>query len=385
MTIPIAYNLRNLVVRKTTTLMTALGIALTVATLLAILALVNGLRVTLSASGDPLRIIVLRQGADSELVSNFVRSQFQDLKFKQGIATGSDGQPLASLEMVTIANLSEEDDSDININVRALLAVGRELRPNVHISSGRWYQAGQREVVVGKLLAIQHEAAHIGKKIRLGRGDWLIVGIMDGGGGATDSEVWGDLNQISSDTQRIETLSSATVKAVDAVAAQALINDINNDQRLNLTAVSEKEYYDRQTGSATPIRDVGIFVAIIMAIGSSFAAMNTMYAAVARRSREIGTLRVLGFSPGSILVSFFLESVLLSALGGVLGCLLALPLNGLTTQVGANFATMAFGFHVTPSIMAVGLGFAVILGCLGGVFPARMASRKEILTALREV
>ena len=175
MTIPIAYNLRNLVVRKTTTLMTALGIALTVATLLAILALVNGLRVTLSASGDPLRIIVLRQGADSELVSNFVRSQFQDLKFKQGIATGSDGQPLASLEMVTIANLSEEDDSDININVRALLAVGRELRPNVHISSGRWYQAGQREVVVGKMLAIQHEAAHIGRKIRLGRGDWLIV------------------------------------------------------------------------------------------------------------------------------------------------------------------------------------------------------------------
>ncbi len=258
MTIPIAYNLRNLVVRKTTTLMTALGIALTVATLLAILALVNGLRVTLSASGDPLRIIVLRQGADSELVSNFVRSQFQDLKFKQGIATGSDGQPLASLEMVTIANLSEEDDSDININVRALLAVGRELRPNVHISSGRWFQAGQREVVVGKMLAIQlSEAAHIGRKIRLGRGDWLIVGVMDAGGGATDSEIWGDLNQISSDTAAHRDPQFGNREATDAVAAQALINDINNDQRLNLNAVSEKEYYDRQTGSAAPIGDVG--------------------------------------------------------------------------------------------------------------------------------
>ena len=386
MAIPIAYNLRNLVVRKTTTIMTALGIALTVATLLAILALVNGLRVTLSASGDPLRIVVLRQGADSELVSNFLRSQFQDLKFKQGIAAGAAGQPLASLEVVTIANLGVADSSDINVNVRALLPVGRELRPNVHVVSGRWYRAGQREVVAGKMLALQHESAHIGKKIHLGRGEWLIVGVMDGGGGATDSEVWGDLNQISADLQRIETLSSTTVKATDAVTAKALINDINNDQRLNMTAVSEREYYDRQTGSGAPIRDVGIFVAIIMAVGSSFAAMNTMYAAVARRSREIGTLRVLGFSPGSIMLSFFLESVLLSLLGGALGCLLALLLlNGYSTQVGANFATMAFRFTVTPTIMAVGLAFSAVLGAVGGLLPARMAARKEILTALRAV
>jgi putative ABC transport system permease protein len=385
MAIPIAYNLRNLVVRKTTTLMTALGIALTVAMLLAILALVNGLRVTLTASGDPLRIVVVRQGSDSELVSNFVRTQFQDIKFKPGIATGSDGQPLASLEMVTIINLSRENDSDVNVNVRALLGVGRELRPNVHIVSGRWYQPGQREVVVGRMLAQQHEDAHLGKNIRFGRGEWRIVGVMDGGGGSTDSEIWADLNQVSSDMQRVEILSSVTLKAVDAVAAKALINDISNDQRLDLSAVSEQEYYARQTSSADPIKFIGIFVAIIMAVGSSFAAMNTMYAAVARRSREIGTLRVLGFSRGSILLSFWMEAVLLSLLGGLLGCLLALPLNGLTTQVGANFATMAFAFHVTPEIMAVGLVFALVLGSLGGLFPARMASRKEILTALREV
>jgi len=385
MAIPFAYNLRNLVVRKTTTIMTALGIALTVAVLLAILALVNGLRVTLTASGDPLRIVVVRQGSDSELVSNFVRTQFQDIKFKPGIATGSDGQPLASLEMVTIINLSRENDSDVNVNVRALLGVGRELRPNVHIVSGRWYQPGQREVVVGRMLAQQHEDAHLGKNIRFGRGEWRIVGVMDGGGGSTDSEIWADLNQVSSDMQRVEILSSVTLKAVDAVAAKALINDISNDQRLDLSAVSEQEYYARQTSSADPIKFIGIFVAIIMAVGSSFAAMNTMYAAVARRSREIGTLRVLGFSRGSILLSFWMEAVLLSLLGGLLGCLLALPLNGLTTQVGANFATMAFAFHVTPEIMAVGLVFALVLGSLGGLFPARMASRKEILTALREV
>jgi putative ABC transport system permease protein len=385
MAIPLAYNLRNLVVRKTTTIMTALGIALTVAMLLAILALVNGLKIALTASGDPLRIVVMRKGSDSELVSNFVRAEFQDLKFKQGIATGSDGQPLASLEMVTIVNLSRENDSDVNVNIRALLPVGRDVRPNVHIVSGRWYETGRRELVVGRMLAEQHPDAHVGKKIHFARGDWDVVGIMDGGGGATDSEIWADLNQISSDMQRIEVLSAATLKATDAVAAKALINDINNDQRLDLTALGEQEYYDRQTESAAPIKAVGVFVAIIMAVGSAFAAMNTMYAAVARRSREIGTLRVLGFSRGSMLVSFFVESVLLSLLGGVLGCLLALPLNSLNTQIGANFATLAFAFHVTPLSMAVGISFAIILGAVGGVFPARNASRKEILTALREV
>jgi putative ABC transport system permease protein len=201
-----------------------------------------------------------------------------------------------------------------------------------------------------------------------------------------DSEIWGDLNQITSDYQRVEVASSAMVRATDAVAAKALINEVENDQRLNMHALSEKEYYDLQTASGAPIQAIGIVVAIIMAVGSSFAAMNTMYAAVSRRSREIGTLRVLGFSRGSILLSFFLESVLLAGLGGLLGCLLVMPLNGLTTAVGnSNFAELAFDFRVTPQIMLVGIGFAAVLGCVGGLFPARNASRKEILTALREV
>ena len=153
-----------------------------------------------------------------------------------------------------------------------------------------------------------------------------------------------------------------------------------------MNALSESAYYDAQTASAAPIEFIGIFVAIIMAIGSSFAAMNTMYAAVARRSREIGTLRVLGFSKGSILFSFFLESVLLSALGGLIGCLLVLPLNGITTGIGSsNFSETAFNFHVTPQIMLIGIAFAVILGAVGGLFPASNAARKEILTALREI
>ena len=387
MAIPLAYNLRNLVVRKTTTLMTALGIGLTVAVLLAVLSMVNGLRATLTTSGDPLHILVLRKGSSSELVSNFPRATYQDLKFKQGIATGSDGQPMASLELVTVINLASVDNPNgSNVTVRGLPPVGVALRPNVKISEGRWYRPGQFELVTGKLIARRYPGAHIGKKIHLGRSDWTIVGVLDAGRGEQNSEIWGDLNQMGADLNRIEVLSSALIQATDPVAAAALTENINNDQRLEMTAMSEKEYYDQQTQQGAPIEFTGIFVAVIMAIGSSFAAMNTMYAAVARRAREIGTLRVLGFSRGSILLSFFVEAVLLSTLGGLLGCLLVLPLNGLTTGVGsANFSELAFDFRVTPQIMLTGIAFAVILGAVGGLFPARMASKKEILTALREV
>jgi putative ABC transport system permease protein len=387
MAIPLSYNLRNLVVRKTTTLMTALGIALTVAVLLAVLALVNGLRVTLTTTGDLLHVIVMRKGSTSELVSLFTRTQFQDLKFKPGIASGHDGQPLASLEMITVINLANVDNPDgANVTVRGLQPTGIEMRRNVKIATGRWFTSGRRELVVGDSVARRFPAAGLGKKIQLGRGDWDIVGVFDAGRGAQDSEIWGDLNQIASDFNRVEVLSSALLRATDEVTAKTLINDINSDRRLELTAASEKDYYDQQTDSAAPIEYTGIIVAIIMAVGSSFAAMNTMYAAVSRRAREIGTLRVLGFSRFSILLSFFVEGVLLSALGGLLGCLLVMPLNGITTAIGSNnFSELAFDFTVTPKIMLTGIAFAVVLGSFGGLFPARSASRKEILTALREV
>src|SRR5436190_8228419 len=386
MAIPIAYNLRNLVVRKTTTLMTAFGIALTVAVLLAILALVNGLRVTLASSGDPMHVIVVRKGANSELVSGFTRAQFQDLKFKPGIATGRDGQPLASLELLTVVNLVNVDaPNGVNVSVRGLQPAGVELRHGVHIAAGRWFDWGRKELVVGQSVAKRFPDAHLGGKIRVGLSEWEVVGVMNAGRSTADSEVWASLEQLSADMRRVDALSSALVQATDAVTATALLNSIQNDQRLGLEAWSEKEYYDRQTAGAAPIEYTGIFVALIMAVGSSFAAMNTMYAAVSRRGREIGTLRVLGFSRGSILFSFFLESVLLAGLGGVLGCLLVLPLNGITTAVGnANFSETAFDFRVTPQIMLGGVLFAIVLGVFGGVFPARNASKKEILTALRE-
>jgi len=387
MSIPLAYNLRNLVVRKTTTLMTALGIALTVAVLLAVLGLINGLRSTLSASGDPLHVIVLRKGSTSELTSVFQRTQEQDLKFKAGIARSAKGDPLVSVEIITLAELtSPSHPNGGNVTVRGMEPAGIEMRRNCQIVQGRWFQAGRRELVVGKETAKDYPDANIGHKIRFGKGDWDIVGVFEANGGAQSSEIWGDVNQVAGDYNRTDALSVALVQAADPVIVQALINDINNDQRLGMEAASEQEYYARQTQSGAPMEYTGIFVAIIMAIGSSFAAMNTMYAAVARRAREIGTLRVLGFSRGSILISFFLESLLLAVLGGLLGCLLVLPLNLTTTSIGnANISQTVFSFSVTPQTMAVGIVFAVFMGTIGGLFPARNASRKEILTALREV
>jgi putative ABC transport system permease protein len=388
MAIPLSYNLRNLTVRKTTTVMTALGIALTVAVLVAAFALVDGLRIAFESSGHPLNILVTRKGSDSELSSNFARQVFNDLKFKQGIARNAAGEPLASLEMVTVISLvSTEFPDGSNITVRGVTPVGLAVREAVKLETGRWFTAGRREVTVGSSIAERYPAAQVGKKLKFGRGEWEVVGVYRSEQPAQNSEIMTDLNQAASDFGREEVLSSALVRATDEVAHQALINDMSYDTRLNVQARAEKDYYAQQTSSGDLVRYLGTFVALIMAVGSCFAAMNTMYAAVARRSKEIGTLRVLGFSRRSILLSFLLESVMLAVLGGLLGIVMVLPLNGLTTGIGSNvtFSETAFQLKVTPEVMMRGMLFALFMGAFGGFLPAFSAARKEILTALRQI
>ena len=388
MAIPLSYNLRNLTVRKTTTMMTALGIALTVAVLLAAFALVDGLRVAFESSGHPLQILVTRKGSDSELSSNFARSVFNDLKFKQGIAKNAKGEPLASLEMVTVISLaSKEYPEGSNISVRGVTPIGLEMREDMTLKQGRWFTPGRREVTIGSSVAKRSPDAQVGMKLRFGRGDWDVVGVFDSSQLARNSEILADLNQAASDFERTEVLSSALVRATDPVAHQALINDLSYDTRLNVTARSEKEYFQIQTSSGDLVRYLGTFVAAIMAIGSCFAAMNTMYAAVARRSKEIGTLRILGFSRRAILFSFLLESILLSLLGGLLGIVLVLPLSGITTGIGSmvTFSEVAFQLHVSPQIMMKGMLFALFMGAFGGFLPAFSAARKPILVALRQI
>jgi len=257
---------------------------------------------------------------------------------------------------------------------------------SVRLVAGRWFQTGQREVVVGRAVAKRYPSARIGNRIRFGKGDWEIVGVMDGGQSALNSEIWGNFDQISADYNRQDSSSSVLLRATAPVALDALKHSIEDDRRLNASAITQKDCYESQTSSGAPLEFLGIFVAIIMAIGSGFATMNTMYAAVTRRAKEIGTLRTLGFSEGSILLSFLAESVLLSALAGILGCLLALPLNLVTTGIGnmTSFSEIAFRFRVGVTALLSGFAFAIVLGALGGVLPARAAARKEILSALRE-
>ena len=388
MAIPISYNLRNLLVRKTTTILTALGISLTVAVLVAVLALVEGLRSSFEASGRPLNVLVMRKGATAELLSVVTRSNFQDFKFKPGIARDQNGQPLASLEMVTIINNlgTGKAAEGMNINLRGLTAVGIEMRDHVHLIEGRFFEPGRRELVVGKNIVARYSKVRLGSRVHFGRGDWDVVGIMDGGRSNASSEVYADLNQISGDYNRTEFLSSALLRAVDPVAMQALRNSLETDPRFNFSTQSERDYYASQMASATPVRFMGLLVCTIMAVGSSFAAMNTMYAAVARRSADIGMLRVLGFSRAGILTSFLVESLILSLIGGALGCLLVLPLNDAHTRIGSfiTFSEISFTLRITPQVMVFGIGFGVLMGLAGGFFPARSAAKKEILAAFRE-
>jgi ABC-type antimicrobial peptide transport system permease subunit len=387
MKIPISYNLRNLVARRTTTVMTALGIALTVAVLISILALVEGLRTSLASTGHPLNVLVTRKGSTAELNSTITQESFLTIRAKPGIAAGAD-EPLASLELVTVIVLeSPENPSGINISLRGLTLTGFAMREDIKIVEGRRFTPGRREVVAGQGIARRYPGARLGSKLQFGRGEWEVVGVMDAGRSAANSEIFCDLAQLASDQNRETTLSSALLRATDQAALQTLIHDLTSDRRLNVDAVTERSYYEAQTSSATPIQFLGILVSVIMAIGSSFAAMNTMYAAVARRAGEIGTLRVLGFSRLGILASFFLESILLSLLGGILGCLLVLPLNNFNTAIGSfvTFSEITFSLRITPAIMAAGIAFALVMGAIGGLFPAGSAARKEILTALRQV
>jgi putative ABC transport system permease protein len=386
MAIPISYNIRNLAVRKTTTIMTALGIALSVMILVASLALVNGLRTVFRNTANPLQLLVLRKGTPSELGSLISTEASAILRTKPGVAVDHAGRVLASAEVVNVANLPSVDSpKGMNVTVRGLSDVGFEMR-NVRLADGRWFQPGLREVVVGKAVAKRYPSAQVHSRIRFGKGDWEIVGVMDGGDSATDSEIWGDFNEIASDYNRQESANVMLLRATDPITLDALQRSIENDPQLGATAVTEKGYYDNQTAAGAPLEFLGIFVAVVMAVGGGFAATNTMYAAVARRAKEIGTLRTLGFSEGSILLSFLTEALLLALVAGVLGCVLALPLNWVTTGVGrfASFSEISFRFRVGATALFSGLAFAAVLGALGGFLPARSAAKKEILSALRE-
>lgn len=387
MAIPVRYNIRNLKLRKGLTIMTALGIALTVTTAIFIMALLAGLNKAFATSGDPLNVLVLRKGSTAELSGGFDASLLPTLKNLPGIAKDKNGDPTVSGEWVVVIVLPRKDGTgEVNVTVRGMMPDGLEIRrPKVNLVEGRWFTPGQREVVVSHSIHKRFANANVGDSLAFGKGPWKVVGIFDAGGSAYESEIWGDVNQMASDFDRQGGFASAYLRATDPVSADALKHRVSDDQRLKLEGMLETEYYEKQTRSGAPIKFVGLLVGIIMAIGSSFAAMNTMYAAVAYRGREIATLRVMGFSRPSILTSFVFESLLLSLLGALVGIVLMLPFNGMTTGTSnaVTFSEVVFSLRMTPGVVGAAILFAVVMGLFGGLAPAWHAARQDILAALR--
>jgi putative ABC transport system permease protein len=376
--IPIRYNLRSIVVRRVGTLMTVLGVGLTVAVFVSILAMVHGLQNTFVGTGEPLNLIVIRQGSQSETNSFFNR----DIK---GIIETMDGVEKVAGEIVVIINKTRVAGDTSNVMVRGVsAATSMELRPSVKIVEGRMFNPGLRELVVSRSVSQRFRDSKIGDTLKIGRTTWKVVGIMDASQSAHDSEIWGDYNEIAQEFER-PVYSSLLVRVRDQASIKAVQDRIAGDRRVKLDTFGEREFFESQTSSALPLQILGYLVAVIMAIGSCFAVMNTMYAATAYRTREIATLRVLGYRRFSILLSFVFESVLLSVCGGIVGCLLALPVNGITTGTTnfTSFSEVVFKFQITPGLMLQGIVFAAVMGGIGGFLPGVRASVTPIVRALR--
>jgi putative ABC transport system permease protein len=388
MAIPVSYNIRNMILRKRLTLMTALGIALTVTTTVFLMMLLAGMRKAFVSSGDPLNVLVLRKGSTSELTGGFTKDKMPILRQLPGIATDSHGQPMVSGEWVVVVVLPHRDGTgEVNVTLRGMEQDGLELRnKKAKLVEGSWFDSGQREVVVSRSIHDRFSHTNVGDMIDFGKGVWKVTGIFDGGGSAYDSEIWTDINQVANQFNRQNAVGNAYLRATDAVAADALKHRVADDQQLQLDGMLETEYYDKQTANGGGIRFMGFIVALTMAIGSIFAAANTMYAAVAYRSREIATLRVMGFRRGSIVTSFVFESVLLALLGAAIGIILMLPFNGMSTSTSnqVTFSEVEFSMRITLQVVVTAVIFAVAMGLIGGVAPAWGAARKEILAALRD-
>ncbi len=388
--IPLKYNWRNLFVRKITTGLTVLGIGLVVAVFLCVMALGEGLTRVFTTSGSDQNVLVLRQNSQSELQSGISRDQVPLIETLPGIAKDVDGKPLASPELVVVVNLEKRGGGSSNVTIRGVGEKGMKLRPTFNLEKGRMFEPGKSEVVVSQSVESRFASCDVGQTIKFGAYRWTVVGLFDAGGTAPDSEIWTDVEGMVSDFKR-NGYSSVLARTTDRAGRDQFLAGLAGDPRLALEGKIERKYYDEQTSTAAPIKFLGIFVGVVMAIGACFGAMNTMYAAVSARTREIATLRALGFGRLAIMTSFVLESIFLALLGGVLGCVLGwlavkLALSGVTgTTNFATFSEVVFAFRLTPTLMVTGIVFSLFMGFFGGVFPAGRAAFTKITSALRQV
>ena len=389
MAIPVSYNVRNVLQRPVSTLTTALGVGLTVAIFIGALALASGFQAALMQSGSKDNAMALRKGADSEISSGISREQANILRALPEVALGPDGRPQVSTDLVVVTNkerLGQPGTS--NVTVRGIDPVSLGLRPQVKVVEGRLFRPGSDEVIVGQKIAHRFANCGVGDRIRFQQRDFTVVGHFTAGGASFESEIWGDVSVLMPALQRDDVFQSVTFRMKDPARFAALKKQVEADPRLGVQLRSEREFYSSQSELlGNVIRFMGVFITVIMAVGAIFGAMNTMYAAVGARTREIAMLLVLGFSPAAVMTSFMIESVFLALLGGVIGCLLALPINGIVTSTTnfSSFSEVAFAFRVTPQALLAGLIFAAAMGFVGGFLPALRASRQPLAKSLREM
>jgi putative ABC transport system permease protein len=387
MAIPVAYNLRSAGERWTSSLVAVIGIAGTVAVFVAMLALARGFRATLVSSGLPQNAVVLRGGSSAEMGSIMSIDQVRVVEDAPQVAR-LDGAPLVSPEVVVIAAIPmRATGTDANVQVRGVTQRVLEVRDNVKVVEGRFIRPGVAEAVIGKGAHAAYAGLEVGKTVALGAGTWTIVGMFDAQGSAFDSEVWADASVLNGNYDRPPNIyQSVTARLTSVDAFDAFKATVQADPRVTVEAQREQEYYASKSLIVTTLITVlGSLIAAVMALGAVFGALNTMYSAVSERSREIAVLRAIGFGGGAIVLSFLLESLIIAFVGGAVGCLAALPVNGLTTGTinWQTFSHLAFAFRVTPDLLALGMLFALTMGALGGLPPAIRAARANVAHTLR--
>ena len=385
-TVPFSYIARNLWVRRVTTALTAGGMALVVYVFATVLMMSEGIRATLVATGQPDNVMVLRKGAGAEINSAIERGQAAILSTLPGIATDALGRPLISAEPVVLINLPKRSNGKpSNVTVRGSSEIGLQLRPGLRVVEGRMFRPGTSEIIVGNATAAGFAGIDLGANLRFAGRDWQIVGRFDAGRSGFDSEIWGDAEQMLQAFRRGAS-SIMVVRLADPGRFEALRERIEADPRLLLEAKPEIRFYAEQSEAlATFISILGLSLAVIFSIGAVVGAMITMFAAVASRIGEIGTLRALGFRRGAVLAAFMTESLLLSGLGGVVGLAGAslMQVVDVSTTNFQTFAELAFRFVLTPQIAVQTLAFALAMGVVGGFVPAWRAARLQIVDCLR--
>ncbi len=390
MSIPIIYNIRSVRVRWVSTAVAVFGIAGVVSVFIAMLAMAQGFQATLVASGSPYNAIIRRGGATSEMDSALTAEQIRIAADAPDVMRGKGRQPLVSPEVVVIVMLPiRNGQTNAMVQLRGVSQRALDVRSVVKIGQGRFFKPGLAELVVGANVAHAYKDCELGGRPYFGGRQWHVVGVLDAQGSAFDSELWADAILLQQTYKRPGNIfQSATIRLTSPEAFPDFTKSLAGDPRLTLQIDRERDYYERQSQAVTTIiRVLGVSVALVMGVGAIFGALNTMYASVAARAREIATIRAIGFAEWSIVASFLIESLFISFIGGLVGCVGVIPLNGYSTSTinWQTFSSLAFAFEITPLLLGMGMLFALAMGLIGGLPPSIRAARMPVVTALREL